>query len=198
MDLLVRPRVKNFIKRQLQRFRYRFIDLSFGSFLGKILRWDRPCANKFISIFHSFPTDDCITLYLSCHWLWYHHSRLDFLLSLRIQSVEKIFSKKNVLPHWVGPTTRSENLRRNINSGYALVSLEISLDNLGLSTLQCWGFSVSLTASIVLFRCLLASFSVCNTWRKSGCNVSSQARTEMLEFPRLLYAIDAQLNTKPI
>ena len=32
---------------------YWSIELSLGSFLGKILRWDRPCANKFISsIFH--------------------------------------------------------------------------------------------------------------------------------------------------
>ena len=31
---------------------YWSIDLSFGSFLGKILRWDRPCVNKSISIFH--------------------------------------------------------------------------------------------------------------------------------------------------
>ena len=105
---------------------------------------------------------------------------------------------KNGLPHWVGPTTRSENLCRNINCGYALVSLETSLDNLGLFTIQCWGFSVSLIVSIVLFRSLLVSFSVCNNWGKSRCNVSSQARTEILEFPRLLYAIDTQLNTKPI
>ena len=54
MDLLVRLRVKNFIEKQLQRFRYRFIEHSFGSFLGKILRWDRPCANKSVSIFHHF------------------------------------------------------------------------------------------------------------------------------------------------
>ena len=67
MDLLVRPRVKNFIEKQLQRFRYRFMEHSFGSFLAKILRWDRPCANKSISIFHPFLIDDCITLYLSCH-----------------------------------------------------------------------------------------------------------------------------------
>ena len=78
----------------------------------------------------------------------------------------RIFSTKNVLPHWVGPTTRSENLCRNINSGYALVSRETSSVNLGLLTIQCWGFSVSLTAAIVPFCSLLLSFSECNTWRK--------------------------------
>ena len=57
-------------------------------------------------------------------------------------------------------------LCRNINSGYALVSRETSLFNLGLLTIQCWGFSVSLTAAIVRFRSLLVSFSVGNTWGK--------------------------------
>ena len=42
------------------------------------------------------------------------------------------FSTKNVLPRSVGPTTRSENLCRNINSGCTLVSTETSLVNLGL------------------------------------------------------------------
>ena len=67
----------------------------------------------------------------------------------------------------MGPTTRSENLCRNINSGYALLSRKTSLVNLGLLTIQCWGFSVSLTAAIVRFRSLLLSFSVCNTCGKS-------------------------------
>ena len=85
---------------------------------------------------------------------------------LWIRSVVRIFSSKNVLPHWVGPTTRSENLCRNINSGYALVSKETSSVNLGLLTIQSWGFSVSLTAAIVRFRSLLLSFSVCNNYVK--------------------------------
>ena len=91
---------------------------------------------------------------------------LCFLLSYRIRYVVRIFSTKNVLPHWVGLTTRSENLCRNINSGYALVSRETSLVNLGLLPIQCWGFSISLTAAIVRFRSLPLSFSVCNTWGK--------------------------------
>ena len=36
----------------LGRVWYWSIEYSFGSFLGKILRWDRPCVNKSISIFH--------------------------------------------------------------------------------------------------------------------------------------------------
>ena len=52
------------------------------------------------------------------------------------------------------------------NSGYALVFRETSLVNLGLLSIQCWGFSVSLTAAIFRFRSLLLSFSVCNTWGK--------------------------------
>ena len=52
------------------------------------------------------------------------------------------------------------------NSGYALVFRETSLVNLGLLSIQCWGFSFSLTAAIVRFRSLLLSFSVCNTWGK--------------------------------
>ena len=63
----------------------------------------------------------------------------------------------------MGPTTRSENLCRSINSGYALVSRKTSLVNLGLLTIQCWGFSVSLTATIVRFRSLLLSFFLCIT-----------------------------------
>ena len=52
------------------------------------------------------------------------------------------------------------------NSGYALVFRETSLVNLGLLSIQCWGFSVSSPAAIVRFRSLLLSFSVCNTWGK--------------------------------
>ena len=77
----------------------------------------------------------------------------------KIRSVVRIFSTKNVLPHWVGPITRNINYR-NINSRYPLISRETSLDNLGLLTTQCWGFSVSLTAAIVRFRSLLVSISV--------------------------------------
>ena len=47
-----------------------------------------------------------------------------------------------------------------------LIFRETSLVNLGLLTIQCWGFSVSLTAAIVPFCSLLLSFSECNTWRK--------------------------------
>ena len=63
----------------------------------------------------------------------------------------RIFSTKNVLPRSVGPTTRSENLCRNINSGCALVSTQTSLVNLGLLV-------ILYNAEVFPFLCQLQQF----------------------------------------
>lgn len=52
----------------------------------------------------------------------------------KTRSIIRICSTKNVFPHCVGPTTKSENLWQNINSGWGCVVKVTSWFNLGLLT----------------------------------------------------------------